>query len=83
MQAPFDIAADLDTPVSTWLKLAPLSPRYLLESVEGGAYLARYSFLGFGKVVDFRLDATGMHAAGERHPRPSGREELLAALSVG
>lgn len=47
MQSPFDIAADLDTPVSTWLKLAPLKPRYLLESVEGGVHLARYSFLGF------------------------------------
>ena len=35
MQAPFDIAADLDTPVSAFLKLGPLKPRFLLESVEG------------------------------------------------
>ena len=27
MQAPFDIAADLDTPVSAFLKLAPLPQR--------------------------------------------------------
>ena len=80
MKPPFDIAADLDTPVSTWLKLAPLQPRYLLESVEGGAHLARYSFLGFGKAVEFRLDATGMLAGGQRHPRPAGRDELLAAF---
>jgi len=80
MQAPFDIAADLDTPVSTWLKLAPLGPRYLLESVEGGVHLARYSFLGFGKTVEFRLDGAGMRVAGQRHARPAGREELLAAL---
>ena len=80
MQAPFDIAADLDTPVSTWLKLAPLSPRYLLESVEGGVHLARYSFLGFGKTVEFRLDGTGMRVAGQQHARPAGRDELLAAL---
>jgi len=80
MQPPFDIAADLDTPVSTWLKLAPLAPRYLLESVEGGAHLARYSFLGFGKAVEFRLDDTGMLMGGRRHPRPAGRDELLAAL---
>ena len=80
MQPPFDITADLDTPVSTWLKLAPLAPRYLLESVEGGANLARYSFLGFGKAVEFRLDADGMFAGGERRPRPAGREQLLAAL---
>jgi anthranilate synthase component 1 len=80
MQAPFDIAADLDTPVSTYLKLGPLRPRFLLESVEGGVHLARYSFLGFGDVVEFRLDADGLTAAGERLPRPASREELLALL---
>ncbi|MEO8225641.1 MAG: anthranilate synthase component I family protein [Gammaproteobacteria bacterium] len=80
MKPPFDIAADLDTPVSTWLKLGPLKPRYLLESVEGGAHLARYSFLGFGAAVEFRLDGSGMLAGGKQHPRPSGRDELLAAL---
>ena len=36
MRPPFDIAADLDTPVSAYLKLTPFRPRYLLESVEGG-----------------------------------------------
>jgi hypothetical protein len=77
MQPPFDISADLDTPVSTYLKLAPLRPRYLLESVEGGAHLARYSFLGSAS-VEFRLDATGMVAGGQR--RPAGRDELLTAF---
>ena len=52
MEPPFDISADLDTPVSTYLKLGPLQPRYLLESVEGGSHLARYSFLGFGSVTE-------------------------------
>ena len=42
MKPPFDIAADLDTPVSAYLKLAPFRPRFLLESVEGGERLARY-----------------------------------------
>ncbi|MEZ5564098.1 MAG: anthranilate synthase component I family protein [Gammaproteobacteria bacterium] len=80
MQPPFDISADLDTPVSTYLKLAPLKPRYLLESVEGGAHLARYSFLGFGDIEEFRLDSAGMHVAGEQRARPADRAELLAAL---
>ncbi len=80
MKPPFDITADLDTPVSTWLKLQPLKPRYLLESVEGGAHLARYSFLGFGEAVEFRLDGAGMVAGGRRQPRPAGRDELLAAF---
>jgi anthranilate synthase component 1 len=59
MKAPFDIAADLDTPVSAYLKLAPFRPRFLLESVEGGERLARYSFIGFGECLEVRLDAAG------------------------
>ena len=80
MEPPFDISADLDTPVSTYLKLGPLEPRYLLESVEGGAHLARYSFLGFGSVRQFRLDADGLLIDGERRPRPESSTELLDAL---
>ena len=49
MKAPFDIAADLDTPVSAFRKLAPFKPHFLLESVEGGERLGRYSFIGFGE----------------------------------
>ncbi|MDP2697799.1 anthranilate synthase component I [Thalassospira sp.] len=42
------LTADLDTPVSAFLKLAEGMPNaYLLESVEGGAVRGRYSFLGF------------------------------------
>ncbi|HEX4826109.1 MAG TPA: anthranilate synthase component I family protein [Candidatus Polarisedimenticolaceae bacterium] len=51
----FDIPADLDTPVSAFLKLSPLCPRFLLESVEGGERLGRYSFLGFGDAEEIRL----------------------------
>ncbi len=55
--APFDIPADLDTPVSAFLKLEPLRPRFLLESVEGGERVGRYSFLGFGDAEEIRVDA--------------------------
>jgi len=48
LKPPFDISGDLDTPVSAFMKLASFSPRFLLESVEGGERLARYSFIGFG-----------------------------------
>ena len=42
------LTADLDTPVSAFLKLAEGLPNtYLLESVEGGASRGRYSFIGF------------------------------------
>jgi anthranilate synthase component 1 len=85
MQLSFDITADLDTPVSAYLKLRPFKPRFLLESVEGGERLARYSFIGFGDCLEVRLDAAGLHvtAAGgrrETRPRPADRAALLAAL---
>jgi anthranilate synthase component 1 len=80
MQAPFDIAADLDTPVSAFLKLAPLQPRFLLESVEGGERLARYSFLGFGDALEVRMDADGLTVDGELQPRPASQAEYLEAL---
>lgn len=41
-----EISADLDTPVSALYKLLPMDYCFLLESVEGGEHLARYSFLG-------------------------------------
>lgn len=80
MQAPFDIAADLDTPVSAFLKLGPFQPRFLLESVEGGERLGRYSFLGFGEGLELALDADGLRVGDERRPRPSSPAELLGAF---
>jgi len=80
MQAPFDIAADLDTPVSAFLKLGPLTPRYLLESVEGGERLARYSFLGFGNALEIRMDSEALYVDGKKRPRPTTQSEYLNAL---
>jgi len=77
---PFDIAADLDTPVSAFLKLRPFRPRFLLESVEGGERLARYSFIGFGDCLEVRLDARGLTVDGETRPAPATKGELLDAL---
>ena len=80
MQAPFDIAADLDTPVSAYLKLSTLRPRFLLESVEGGERLARYSFLGFGDALEVRMDAAAFYVDGVAEARPTNQQEYLAAL---
>ena len=41
-----DIPADLETPVSAFLKVVRGEHSFLLESVEGGERLARYSFIG-------------------------------------
>jgi anthranilate synthase component 1 len=80
MKPPFDIAADLDTPVSAYLKLAPFGPRFLLESVEGGSRVGRYSFLGFGDGTDVRLDASGLRVGSSLEPVPADRPALLDAL---
>ncbi len=80
MQAPFDIAADLDTPVSAYLKLQALKPRFLLESVEGGERLARYSFLGFGDALEVRMDDDALRIGDKSQPRPTSQDEYLDAL---
>jgi len=41
-----DLMADFETPVSAYAKLKQAGPSYLLESVEGGENLSRYSFIG-------------------------------------
>ena len=41
-----EIVADLETPVSAFLKIDHRHHSFLLESVEGGQHLARYSFIG-------------------------------------
>jgi anthranilate synthase component 1 len=50
--------ADLETPVSAYLKIAARYPddHFLLESVEGGEKWARYSFIGFDPYIRFRID---------------------------
>jgi anthranilate synthase component 1 len=41
-----ELVADLETPVSAFLKISRGGYSFLLESVEGGQRLARYSFIG-------------------------------------
>jgi anthranilate synthase component 1 len=41
-----ELPADLETPISAYLKLAGTGPSFLLESVTGGEQVARYSFIG-------------------------------------
>ena len=80
MQAIFDITGDLDTPVSAFMKLGAFRPRFLLESVEGGERLGRFSFIGFGDGLEVRLDAQGLAVGEERVPVPTSTAALLAQL---
>ena len=41
-----DLMADFETPVSAYAKLKASGPAYLLESIEGGETVSRYSFIG-------------------------------------
>ena len=61
MKPPIDIAADLDTPVSAYLKLKPFRPRFLLESVEGGERLEldEGDYLAIPPHARHRVDETG------------------------
>jgi anthranilate synthase component I len=51
-----DVTADLETPVSAFLKVARGRYSFLLESVEGGERLARFSFIG---TEPYRVIRTG------------------------
>ena len=62
------LVADLETPVSAFLKLATRRPlSFLLESVEGGATRGRYSIIGLDPDVVWR--ANGPNAEINRTPR--------------
>jgi anthranilate synthase component 1 len=83
LKPPFDISGDLDTPVSAFMKLGALNPRFLLESVEGGERLARYSFIGFGDCLELRVDQSGLTIGKQTEPLPASGAELLQALRRG
>jgi anthranilate synthase component I len=61
-----EVPADLDTPVSVYLKLAGDGPSFLLESVTGGEQVARYSFIGTRLHTAFILRGRtmGVHTPG-------------------
>lgn len=50
-----ELHADLDTPISVYLKTRNNKPSFLLESVEGGESVARYSFIGIDPLAQFIL----------------------------
>src|SRR5512142_188885 len=50
-----ELNADLETPVSLYLKLRGEGPSFLLESVEGGERIARYSFIGVQPRAEYIL----------------------------
>ena len=63
-----EILADLETPVSAYLKISDglTRPGFILESVEGGIRIARYSFIGADLVSTLTLrDGVMSQASGD------------------
>ncbi|MBI1845848.1 MAG: anthranilate synthase component I [Candidatus Rokubacteria bacterium] len=67
-----ELPADLDTPLSAYLRLRPGPYSFLLESVEGGEKWARYSFLGGDPLMMLTAKNGRMTLR-----RPGGRTERL------
>ena len=94
-----EVLADLETPLTAYLKLAG-SPSFLLESAEQGERIARYSFIGVGERarveakdgVTSVTDASGTHRAESDDPlrvlwdlvvRPEDHPDELPAFWAG
>jgi anthranilate synthase component 1 len=63
-----EVVADLETPIAAFKKIGG-TPAYLLESVSGGEFLGRYSFIGFDPFLIFRAKGDTVSVAAD------GREE--------
>lgn len=63
-----EILADTETPVSVYLKARRESPySFLLESIEGGEKIGRYSFIGFNPFSNFIIRGKSFSIE-SRHP---------------
>jgi anthranilate/para-aminobenzoate synthase component I len=71
-----ELAADLDTPLSAFMRLRPGPYAFLLESVEGGEKWARYSVLGSDPLMVFSAKGNRITI---RHP--DGHSEILPSVN--
>lgn len=77
-----EIAADIETPISAYLRLRHLPHAYLLESAEGGAKIARYSFLTAQPRLTLRASPAGVEVTEAGAVRRVGGDPLEAARDV-
>jgi len=65
-----EVLADLDTPISAFMRLRHLPHAFLLESAEGSEKVARYSFLGAQPRLTLRasLDRVEVTEGGTQRP---------------
>lgn len=74
-----EVTADLETPVSAFLKVREGPYSFLLESVEGGERLARYSFIG---TQPYRVLKTGLGEEWDGDPLIPLEQELARFKEV-
>src|ERR1700682_6265601 len=80
------VLADLQTPVGAFLRLAGDAPyAFLLESIEGGERIARYSFLGANPwmVASGRGQETTVEQDGERKTVKQNAVEFIREYFAG
>lgn len=90
-----EMTADLETPVSAYLKLKEHGARLLLESVERGTILGRYSFIGIAPTTRVTIDPGNLtvftpdkritlpHGAGGRTGNPlAPLKQVLEAFTI-
>jgi anthranilate synthase component 1 len=80
-----EIAADLDTPVSAFLKLYSGGPGFLLESVEGGDRWGRYSVLAAEPLMTLRIQGGRIdirHRSGRNETRIDASGDPISALEA-
>lgn len=77
-----DLPADMETPVSIYLKLQDEGSSFLLESVSGGEQVARYSFIGVRPRGLMTTFGNEVYLASEGYGRTIPLENGLDPLGV-
>lgn len=81
-----EIMADMETPVTAFLKIDTGNYSFLLESVEGGEKWARYSFLGSNPSIVFRCKGNRVtvtrDSVAESFELPNPLTELKKLLNI-
>ena len=77
-----EVLADLETPVSAYLKLVGDGDGFLLESVEHGQHWGRFSFIGRDPVVTLIAHGSQVTAVGDLPPEVPTDSGALAALEA-
>lgn len=77
-----DLMADLETPLTAYSKLKTDGPAFLLESIEGGERLSRYTFIACRprKVYKFYWEKTIIEEAGKEDTEIDTPQDPLALI---